>query len=120
MVPRYEKQGIRRKVHGNYLIFYRLDGEQVIVVHILQGQWTMPPSFRKAEPVSPPAQNASAFRAGTLNMGDQPLLYFASTSLIALTLPAERPFSSKVCARKASAIVLATSEPMTRAPMVMI
>ncbi|KAB2711251.1 type II toxin-antitoxin system RelE/ParE family toxin [Brucella intermedia] len=37
MVPRYEKQGIRRKVHGNYLIFYRLDGEQVIVVHILHG-----------------------------------------------------------------------------------
>ena len=37
VVPRYEKQGIRRKVHGNYLIFYRLDGEQVIVVHVLHG-----------------------------------------------------------------------------------
>ncbi|WP_176056200.1 type II toxin-antitoxin system RelE/ParE family toxin [Brucella intermedia] len=36
-VPRYERQGIRRKVHGNYLIFYRLDGEEVIVVHVLHG-----------------------------------------------------------------------------------
>ena len=45
--------------------------------------------------------------------------YFASTSLIALTLAAERPASSKSWARNASAIDLASSVPMTRAPMVM-
>ncbi|MHC5232748.1 type II toxin-antitoxin system RelE/ParE family toxin [Brucella sp. LJL56] len=37
LVPRYEKQGIRRKIHGNYLIFYRVDADQLVVVHILHG-----------------------------------------------------------------------------------
>lgn len=37
LVSRYEKQGIRRKVHGNYLIFYRVDADQLVVVHILHG-----------------------------------------------------------------------------------
>jgi len=37
VVPRYERYGIRRRVHGNYLIFYRIDGDQVAVVHILHG-----------------------------------------------------------------------------------
>jgi len=50
----------------------------------------------------------------------QHLLYFASTSLMARTLSAERPFSSKVSLRKAPAISLASSTPMTRAPIVMI
>ena len=34
-VPRYERHGIRRRVYGNYSIFYRIDDNQVIVVHIL-------------------------------------------------------------------------------------
>jgi toxin ParE1/3/4 len=37
LVPRYERFGIRRCVHGNYLIFYRLQPEQIEVIHILQG-----------------------------------------------------------------------------------
>lgn len=35
LVPRYEKYGVRRRVHGNYLIFYRVDAEQVTVLHVL-------------------------------------------------------------------------------------
>jgi len=37
LVPRYERFGIRRYVHGNYLIFYRLQPEQIEVIHVLQG-----------------------------------------------------------------------------------
>jgi toxin ParE1/3/4 len=37
LVPRYERFGIRRCVHGRYLIFYRLQPEQIEVIHILQG-----------------------------------------------------------------------------------
>jgi len=35
LVSRYEKHGVRRRVHGNYLIFYRVDAEQVTVLHVL-------------------------------------------------------------------------------------
>jgi addiction module RelE/StbE family toxin len=37
LVPRYERFGIRRCVHGDYLIFYRLQPEQIEVIHVLQG-----------------------------------------------------------------------------------
>lgn len=37
LVPRYERQGIRRRVHGSYLIFYRVRGERIIVIHVLHG-----------------------------------------------------------------------------------
>ena len=39
LVPRYEDHGIRRCVHGNYLIFYRVHAELDIVqvIHILHG-----------------------------------------------------------------------------------
>ncbi|MGX5805115.1 type II toxin-antitoxin system RelE/ParE family toxin [Bradyrhizobium sp. Arg314] len=37
LVPRYERHEIRRRVHGNYLIFYRVNGEQVVIVHVLHG-----------------------------------------------------------------------------------
>lgn len=37
LVPRYERAGIRRRVHGNYLIFYRVEPDKVVVVHILHG-----------------------------------------------------------------------------------
>jgi plasmid stabilization system protein ParE len=36
-VSRYERHGIRRRVHGSYLIFYRVDVEDVIVIHVLHG-----------------------------------------------------------------------------------
>lgn len=35
LVTRYERHGIRRRVYGNYLIFYRIDGDQVSVIHVL-------------------------------------------------------------------------------------
>lgn len=37
VVPRYEHYGIRRRVRGNYLIFYRVVSAKVIIVHILHG-----------------------------------------------------------------------------------
>lgn len=37
VVPRYAHLGLRRRVHGNYLIFYRVGDERVTVIHILHG-----------------------------------------------------------------------------------
>ena len=39
LVPRYEEWGIRRCVHGGYLIFYRVreEEEAIEVIHILHG-----------------------------------------------------------------------------------
>lgn len=37
LVPRYEDQGIRHRVHGNYLIFYRVAARKVVILHILHG-----------------------------------------------------------------------------------
>lgn len=37
LVPRYERFGIRRCVHGDDMIFYRLQQEVVEVIHVLQG-----------------------------------------------------------------------------------
>lgn len=37
VVPRYEQHGIRRRVHGRYLIFYRIGQDRVTVLHILNG-----------------------------------------------------------------------------------
>jgi len=36
-VPRYETQGVRHRVHGDYLIFYRAGAEEVVVLHVLHG-----------------------------------------------------------------------------------
>ncbi|WP_199556383.1 type II toxin-antitoxin system RelE/ParE family toxin [Sandaracinobacteroides hominis] len=37
LVPRFEAAGVRRRVHGDYLIFYRVEAEKVVVLHILHG-----------------------------------------------------------------------------------
>ncbi|KGE52138.1 type II toxin-antitoxin system RelE/ParE family toxin [Xanthomonas axonopodis pv. vasculorum] len=37
LVPRYERFSIRRRVHGSYLIFYRAEADQVVIVHVLHG-----------------------------------------------------------------------------------
>lgn len=37
LVPRYEHHGIRRCVHRDYLIFYRINKNLVEVIHILHG-----------------------------------------------------------------------------------
>lgn len=37
LIPRHEHHGIRRRVHGNDLIFYRVDIAKVVIIHILHG-----------------------------------------------------------------------------------
>jgi toxin ParE1/3/4 len=37
LVPRWEEQGIRRRPYGDYLIFYRINGEMIDVLHIMHG-----------------------------------------------------------------------------------
>ncbi|CAN7703961.1 type II toxin-antitoxin system RelE/ParE family toxin [Variovorax paradoxus] len=37
IVPRYEARGLRRRVHGNYQIFYRVTDDLVLVVRVLHG-----------------------------------------------------------------------------------
>ena len=37
LVPRFERLGVRHRVHGNYLIFYRVETDRVVVLHILHG-----------------------------------------------------------------------------------
>ena len=37
LVPRYERDGLRRRPHGAYLIFYTIEPEFIAVVHILHG-----------------------------------------------------------------------------------
>ena len=37
LLPRYERIGIRRRTHGNYAIFYRVETDRVSVIHILHG-----------------------------------------------------------------------------------
>jgi toxin ParE1/3/4 len=37
LVPRHEHTGVRRRVHGAYLIFYRVGATTVEVIHILHG-----------------------------------------------------------------------------------
>lgn len=36
-MPSFERYGIRHCVHGDYLIFDRLQPEQIEVIHVLQG-----------------------------------------------------------------------------------
>lgn len=37
LVPRYERYAVRRCIHGNYLIFFKIDSDRVEIVHILHG-----------------------------------------------------------------------------------
>jgi plasmid stabilization system protein ParE len=37
LVPRYEPLGIRRRVYRDYLIFYRIVGDTIEVLHVLHG-----------------------------------------------------------------------------------
>jgi toxin ParE1/3/4 len=37
IVPRYEHHGIRRRVHGRYLIFYRVSADCITILHVLNG-----------------------------------------------------------------------------------
>jgi plasmid stabilization system protein ParE len=37
LVPYYEQSGIRRRTHGDYLIFYKIEDNRIIVLHIIHG-----------------------------------------------------------------------------------
>lgn len=37
LVPRYADEGIRRCIHGDHLIFYRVERDRVVVLHVLHG-----------------------------------------------------------------------------------
>jgi toxin ParE1/3/4 len=37
VVPRYEHHRIRRRVHGRYLIFYRVAKDRITILHVLNG-----------------------------------------------------------------------------------
>lgn len=37
LVPGYELKGVRRRVFGNYAIFYRAEADRVLVLHVLHG-----------------------------------------------------------------------------------
>ena len=37
LLPRYEQYGVRRRPHGNYLIFYEIIRDIVFVTHVLHG-----------------------------------------------------------------------------------
>lgn len=39
LIGRYERLGIRRRVHGSYLIFFRVDPDAVVILHILHGAY---------------------------------------------------------------------------------
>ncbi len=36
-VPRFERLGVRRRVHGNYVILYRVEADRVFVLLIVHG-----------------------------------------------------------------------------------
>ncbi|WP_353228406.1 type II toxin-antitoxin system RelE/ParE family toxin [Novosphingobium sp.] len=37
LVPRYERWGIRRRIHGKYLIFYRTEADRVVILQVVHG-----------------------------------------------------------------------------------
>lgn len=53
IVPRHETGGIRRRVYGDYLIFYRIEADRVIVLRILHGSRDYEPLlFPDERPIS--------------------------------------------------------------------
>ncbi len=37
LVRRFERLGVRRRVHGNYVILYRVEADRVLVIQIVHG-----------------------------------------------------------------------------------
>ena len=37
IIPRYEHHGVRRRVHGRYLIFYCIAEDRIVILHVLNG-----------------------------------------------------------------------------------
>lgn len=53
LVPGYEVYGIRCRLHRDYLIFYRIDDEDVVVIHILHGAMDYVSALFVDEDISP-------------------------------------------------------------------
>jgi addiction module RelE/StbE family toxin len=49
LVSRKREKGIRRLVHGNYLIFYRVDQDAIVIVHILAARMNVNDIMRLSE-----------------------------------------------------------------------
>ena len=49
LVSRTRERGVRRVVHGNYLIFYRADPDAVVVLHILAARMNVDEILRLSE-----------------------------------------------------------------------
>ena len=49
LVSRKKEKGIRRLVHGNYLIFYRADPDAVVILHILAARLNVDEILRLSE-----------------------------------------------------------------------
>jgi toxin ParE1/3/4 len=49
LVSRKKERGVRRVVHGNYLIFYRADPDAVVVLHILAARMNVDEILRLSE-----------------------------------------------------------------------
>lgn len=43
LVPRFGRANVRRRIYGSYLIFYRVTGLQIEVLHILHGAMNYEP-----------------------------------------------------------------------------
>lgn len=46
LLPSHAKKGIRRILHGNYLIFYRADPEAVTILRVVHGALDLEPILR--------------------------------------------------------------------------
>jgi plasmid stabilization system protein ParE len=57
-VPGYEAQGLRRRVFGPYLIFYRIEDERVDVLRILHGARDYDRILRRPPPPNPRPSSA--------------------------------------------------------------
>ena len=47
VLPAFRDRGIRRRVHGNYLIFYRIENDRLDVLHVLHGARDYDSLFRE-------------------------------------------------------------------------
>jgi plasmid stabilization system protein ParE len=53
LVPDYEDRGIRKRPHGRYLIFYRVAGAHVEVLHVIHGARDYAPLLSSERPSDP-------------------------------------------------------------------
>lgn len=47
--PLLSRYGLRRRVHGNYAIFYQVEAHRVVIVHVLHGAMDFAAAFLDSE-----------------------------------------------------------------------